>query len=76
MYCFDRSSGTLKWKAHLVDGIIGAYNHLRFGSFTEIVVNDDKVIVWTGSELAALVQAFRIEDGRPFLLFSTNGDRL
>lgn len=76
LYCFDTYSGKLKWKADLVDGMIGAYNHLQFGSYTEIVVDKGKVIVWTGSEIAASVQAFKITGGEPLLRFSTNGDRL
>jgi len=76
LYCFDTLSGKLKWKADLVDGLIGAYTHLQFGSYTEVTVDKDKVIVWTGSEIAALVQAFKVSDGNPLLRFSTNGDRL
>ena len=76
VYCFDTRTGNLKWKADLVDGMIGAYNHLQFGSYTEITVDKGKVVVWTGSEIAAMVQAFNVSDGKPFLRFSTNGDRL
>lgn len=76
MCCFDVTSGKLRWKANLVDGEIGAYMHLQFGSYTEVIVDEDKVIVWTGSEIAALVQAFNVSDGKPLLRFSTNGDRL
>lgn len=50
--------------------------HLQFGSYTEVTVDKDKVIVWTGSEIAASVQTFNVSHGKPLLRFSTNGDRL
>ena len=76
LYCFNIRSGKLTWTANLVDGEIGVYRHLQHGSYTEVTVDKDKVIVWAGSEIAALVQAFKVTDGKPLMRFSTNCDRL
>ncbi len=76
LYCFDIDTGRLNWKVDLLRGMRGAYTHLQFGSYTEVTVEDGKVIVWTGSEIAALVQAFSVTDGKPLLRFASNGHRL
>lgn len=76
LFCFDTSTGEQLWKTRLVRGFRFTYNNLSLGSFTEIKVHRDMVIIWTGSEIAATVQAFRIEDGTPVLRFASNGDRL
>jgi len=76
LYCFDMKTAKLNWKADLVSGTRYSYTHLQFGSYTEVSVHDSKVIVWTASEIAAMVQAFNISDGKPLLRFASNGHRL
>lgn len=75
IYCVHSDTGQLLWKAKSLTGLQGAYNPREFGSLTEVVINGDHVVVWTGSEVAAIVQAYRILDGKPVLQFSTNGLR-
>ena len=76
LFCYDMTTGKLNWKADLLTGVIYSYNHVQFGSYTEVSVIDAKVIVWTGSEIAATVQAFTLADGRPLVRFASNSHRL
>lgn len=76
LYCFDMNTGKLIWKADLLTGFRYAYTHVQFGSYTEVSVEDTKVIVWTGSEIAAMVQAFDLANGKPLLRFASNSHRL
>lgn len=76
LFCYDMMNGKLNWKVELVTGVIYSYNHVEFGSYTEVSVVDEKVIVWTGSEIAVTVQAFDFEEGKPFLRFASNSHRI
>jgi len=76
LYSYDVKSRKLRWKRDLVTGVIYTYSHPQFGGYTEVAVRDGKVIVWSGSEIAAMVQMFDVLNGNPILRFATNSDRL
>jgi hypothetical protein len=74
IYCVDLKSGQPLWKRTVGDGLqpgVGYSGGFR-GSFTQIEIDDERIMVWLGHDMAMCLEVFRKKDGKRIANFHSS----